>query len=72
MNTLALLYRPMLTVELCTLVFSPELRMVMDDLLRFWPEFDIDYTPMFNIPYSCLPLDLKVPFNKSIEEKCFL
>ena len=43
------------------------LRVVQDDLLHLWPEFEIDYTPMFNVPYTYLPLDLKVIF-----EKCFL
>ena len=36
------------------------LRMVMDDLFHLWPVFEIDYTPLFNIPYSYLPPDLKV------------
>ena len=36
------------------------LRVVQDDLLHLWPEFEIDYTPMFNIPYTYLPPDLKV------------
>ena len=41
------------------------LRVVQDDLLHLWPEFEIDYTPMFNIPYTYLPSDLKVTFEKS-------
>ena len=39
---------------------SWSLRVVQDDLLHLWPEFEIDYTPMFNIPYTYLPPDLKV------------
>ena len=48
--------------------------MVMDDLFHFWPEFEIDYTPLFNIQYSYLPPDLKVLLKsiviRNISSKC--
>ena len=50
-------------VHLLHKCWSP--RVVQDDLLHLWPEFEIDYTPMFNIPYTYLPSDLKVTFEKS-------